>query len=206
MQQPESPTRPLPWLRFAVVGLLVVLDLWSKAGVFAWLETRPEGFDVDHHGHGRVPLLGDWLAAMKSLNPGMAFGLFGDSQTVLVIGRVIAVSVLGVMLWRAERVRSLAGTALVLVLAGALGNLYDNLFLGSVGGWLSGTDELSFGAVRDWIDVYFGIWDCHFPTFNVADSCISVGAVLLFLFWGRDADSEPAAEAAQEPEEPGATA
>jgi lipoprotein signal peptidase len=33
--------------------------------------------------------------------------------------------------------------------------------------------------VRDFIDVYFARWDWHFPTFNVADACISVGAVLL---------------------------
>ena len=38
-----------------------------------------------------------------------------------------------------------------------------------------------FKPVRDFIDVYFTGWDWHFPTFNVADSCISVGAVLLLL-------------------------
>jgi signal peptidase II len=63
--------------------------------------------------------------------------------------------------------------ALVLVLAGAVGNLYDNLFLAREGE--------TFGQVRDFVDVYFTAWDWHFPTFNVADSCISVGAVLLFV-------------------------
>ena len=195
MQTTSAPSRPLPWARFVIVALLVVLDLWSKAGVFAWLESGPEALDVDSHGHLRVPLLGEWFAAMRSLNHGMAFGLFGDSQAILVVGRVIAVTVLSVLLWRVERIRSLSGAALVLVLAGALGNLYDNLFLGTVGGWLQGSEDLSFGAVRDWIDVYFGIWDWHFPTFNVADSCISVGAVLLFLFWGRGEgeDAQPPA-------------
>ena len=187
---PTGSGRSLPWARFVVVALLVVLDLWSKDAVFAWLDAGPEGVTYDGHGHMRVPLLGDWLAAMRSLNHGMAFGLFGDSQTILVIGRVIAVGVLSFLLWRVPRVASAAGVALVLVLAGALGNLYDNLFLGTVGGWLEGQEDLSFGAVRDWIDVYFGVWDWHFPTFNVADSCISVGAVLLFLFWGREGDAE----------------
>jgi signal peptidase II len=49
--------------------------------------------------------------------------------------------------------------------------------------------------VRDFIDVYFASWDWHFPTFNVADSCITVGAALLLLS-GLFSRSEPAAEAA----------
>jgi signal peptidase II len=66
-----------------------------------------------------------------------------------------------------------------------MGNLYDNLFMPS--------GELPFGQVRDFIDVYFRVWDWHFPTFNVADSCISVGAVLLFLSsWSKDPATPPA--------------
>ena len=44
--------------------------------------------------------------------------------------------------------------------------------------------------MRDFIDVYFSRWDWHFPTFNVADSCITVGAVLLFVssFFGNPDD------------------
>ena len=165
---------------------LVALDLWSKHAVFQHIDAHPELLERDAHGHDRWHIFGGWFTFMKSLNPGMAFGLFGDKQTVLVVGRVIAVSVLSVMLWRFHRVAKPAGWALVLVLAGALGNLYDNLFLGTVGGWLSGDAELSFGKVRDFIDVYFGIWDYHFATFNVADACISVGAVLLLFFWGKE--------------------
>lgn len=186
-------------MRFLIVALLVALDLWSKAGVFAYLSQHPASAVVDDHGHERVALLGNWLAIMRSLNPGMAFGLFGDAQTVLVIGRLIAVAVLGWMLWKHERIRSASGAALVLVLAGALGNLYDNLFMGDVKEWLSGDAPLAFGRVRDFIDVYFGVWDYHFATFNIADSCITVGAVLLLLFWGRDERAAKAAERAGGP-------
>ncbi len=183
----ETPAqRRVPIVRFLIVIALVALDLWSKHGVFAFLDGYPDEMVRDAHGHDRVTVLGNWLAVMKSLNPGMAFGLFGDKQTILVIGRVIAVTVLGVMLWRLPAIKSAAGVALVLVLAGALGNLYDNLFMGTVGEWMSGDAELSFGKVRDFIDVYFGVWDWHFATFNVADACISVGAVLLLFFWGRE--------------------
>lgn len=184
-----------PLVRFLIVAALVALDLWSKGAVFAHLQSDAVELTRDHHGHDRLLLAGEWFAFMKVLNPGMAFGLFGDQQAILVIGRLIAVAVLSVMLWRFRRIASLAGTALVLVLAGALGNLYDNLFLGNVGGWLGGEGELAFGKVRDFIDVYFGVWDWHFATFNVADACISVGAILLLLFWGKDED-EPASKTA----------
>ena len=61
-----------------------------------------------------------------------------------------------------------------------------------------------FGPVRDFIDVYFYGWDWHFPTFNLADSCITVGAILLLgtgLFSPRERKvSEAAAADAPAPE------
>ncbi len=47
---------------------------------------------------------------------------------------------------------------------------------------------MPFGPVRDFIDVYFSYWDWHFPTFNVADSAISVGALVL-IFGPHDSES-----------------
>jgi len=169
-----APAR-LPWARFVVVALLVLLDLWTKQAVFAWLGGDVEGVRYDDHGHLRYGLAGEWLAFMLSYNPGAAFGQLGDVPHLLVGGRVLAVLVLAWLLFRAERHRGALLAALVLVLAGALGNLYDNLFLDVDG------DSHPFGLVRDFIDVYFTRWDYHFPTFNVADSCITVGAVLLLV-------------------------
>ncbi|HKX46747.1 MAG TPA: signal peptidase II, partial [Planctomycetota bacterium] len=91
-----------------------------------------------------------------------------------VAGRGIAVLVLAWLVARARPGQALVNAALVLVLAGAAGNLWDNLFQAREAGQ-------AFGAVRDFISVYFAAWDYHFPTFNVADSCITVGAVLLLV-------------------------
>lgn len=204
MESAETELTPssLPWVRFVLVGLFVALDLWSKAGVFAWLDTRPESLAIDAHGHARVALFGEWFAFMKSWNSGMAFGLFAEHQVILVIGRLIAVTVLAVLLWRVPKRSIFACAALVLVLAGALGNLYDNLFLGNLRQWMGEDVKLKLGEVRDFIDVYFGVWDYHFPTFNVADSCICVGAVLLFLFWGKDEPkADPLAATSETPED-----
>ncbi len=189
--EPQPPGEERPGarallLRFGVAALLVVADLWSKAYVFAWMGSGPEGLVRDAHGHLRFPLVGDWFAWMLSRNPGAAFGGFASVPRLLVGGRILAVLFLVWLLLRTPPGRRTFGAALVLVLGGALGNLWDNLFEPRPPG-------RPFGEVRDFIDVYFRFdwtvpllgrrWevDWHFPTFNVADSCITVGAILLLL-------------------------
>jgi lipoprotein signal peptidase len=182
--------RRLPWLRFAAVAAVVALDLWSKQAVFAWLPPPPPPDLVrDAHGHARLPLLGEWLALMTSENPGAAFGRFGGWPRTLVLGRIGAVLFLLVALWRAKRAHPLLLVGIVLVLAGAVGNLYDNLFR-------EAPEGRPFGLVRDFIDVYFRVWDWHFPTFNVADASITVGAVAFLLhgFLARDGDQAGAGD------------
>ncbi|MBK7644204.1 MAG: signal peptidase II [Planctomycetes bacterium] len=164
--------------RFAWVALLVAADLWSKSAVFAWLQ--PLEGQLPRHACGlfgcrTYPLLGDWFSFRLSRNPGAAFGKFGDMPYLLIGGRIAASLFVAWLILRSSPRRPWVSMAFTLILAGALGNLYDNLFLAEAG---SGHP---FGLVRDFIDVYFGVWDWHFPTFNVADSCISVGATILVL-------------------------
>lgn len=185
----ESASARARLLRFSVVIALVILDLWSKAGIFAAFEGATNLIH-DSHGHPRMHVLGEdveWFTFMRSENAGAAFGKFASMPHLLVGGRVVAVIFLSVLLFRAPKGRGLFVTALVLVLAGALGNLYDNLFL-------TATDGHPYGKVRDFIDVYFAYWDEHFPTFNVADSCISVGAVILLLTGLKGEPEEQASE------------
>jgi len=185
-----SPARRLPWLRFLVVMLLVALDLWTKQWVFAWFGEGPDGLTAcECHTHPRYPVLGDWLGLRTTTNTGAAWGALKGFPRLLVFGRVIAVVLLAVFLARTDGSRRVFLAALVLVLAGALGNLYDNLVLAPEPGQ-------PFGAVRDFIDLYFRGFDYHFPTFNVADSCISVGAVLLLLSMGRGESGEEEAPGA----------
>lgn len=213
-----------------VLGL-VLLDLVTKGVVFAWIGDLDAAGELvrDHDGHRRFPLLGtEWLAFMLSTNSGAAFGQLGDIPHFLVALRIVCVFLLGTWLVAMEGGGRASGVALTLVLAGAAGNLYDNLCLGDSSGamaahiavflgfgalWCLGGKRVrwgavitlvlvalvlewtdfgpTYGAVRDFIDVYTPQWrktlpwGSHFPTFNVADSCISVGAVLLILTgWG----------------------
>lgn len=183
--------------RLLVAGALIGADLWSKAAVFAWLSPRPEGVGrYDRHGHWRHEIFGDWFAFYLTTNPGMAWGL-RLPPWLLVGGRCVAVLFLAWLVISTPRERRVLAASLTLIFAGATGNLYDNLFLPPFEG-------AQFGEVRDFIDVYFSAWDWHFPTFNVADACISVGALLLlassFLSSERPADaSAPQANSAADP-------
>lgn len=168
--------------RLLPAAAVIAADLWSKSFIFGWLAdgTAP-GLVRDSCGHLRYPVSGDWLAWMLSTNRGMAFSLLEQHPFWLVGGRVLAVVGLSLYLLISRAAVGLYGLALSLVLGGALGNLYDNLALPKPEGH-------PFGEVRDFIDVCwrsvgdFGPFhNGHFPTFNVADSSITVGAVLLFL-------------------------
>jgi signal peptidase II len=162
-------------LRLATVVALLAADLWSKSAVFAWLGSQPGILVRDSHGHPRYEIAGDWLAFMLVWNPGMAWGFDKLPPWLLVGGRCAAVVFLLWLVIRTPAARRALTVALVLILAGAAGNLYDNLFEPPR------VEGATFGEVRDFIDVYFPWWDYHFPTFNIADACISVGAAVLIL-------------------------
>ena len=102
-------------------------------------------------------------------NTGAAFSLFADStspfRTMLLIAfSVAALAVVSVLLWKDRSVFHLGTLALSLILGGAVGNLWDRMF---------------DGKVTDFLDFYIGVH--HWPPFNVADSAIVVGALLLFM-------------------------
>jgi len=174
-----EPHRSRAWIvgGFALVLLLVLLDQWSK-GLYAWVEGGHAEMARDcHPGHSRHLLAGEWLSLMTSCNSGAAFGRFDAFPRILVGGRVLAVVVLSIWLLRIDTRQRGVLSAMVLVLAGALGNVIDNLWTGC------GSGGAPHG-VRDFVNVWFEPllgWDYHFPSFNVADSCISVGAVLWIL-------------------------
>ena len=112
-------------------------------------------------------------------NTGAAFSFLGTEggwQRWLFV--VIAVAVSAGLLWWLRQLSprdTWLAAALALVLGGALGNVLDRIVL---------------GYVVDFIDVYYGQW--HWPAFNVADSAITIGAVLLLFdaFWGRRRESD----------------
>jgi len=103
-------------------------------------------------------------------NPGAAFSMLAEAppmvRAVLLVGvSVLVMGIVGVMLWRLPKnAGALISTSLALVFGGALGNLWDRVFRGSV---------------TDFLQVFIGSYE--FPAFNVADSAITIGATLLVL-------------------------
>ena len=102
-------------------------------------------------------------------NTGAAFSLFADSTsplrtTLLIVFSVAALAVISFLLWKDRGFFHSGTLALSLILGGAIGNLWD---------------RMADGKVTDFLDFYIGIH--HWPPFNVADSAIVVGALLLFL-------------------------
>jgi signal peptidase II len=99
-------------------------------------------------------------------NPGISFGLFdiGSPLNALVLSvlALLIVAILLVWLYRSDRL--LIGTGIGLISGGAIGNVID---------------RVRFGAVADFLD--FHVAGYHWPAFNVADSMITIGAVMIVL-------------------------
>ena len=145
--------RPWPW--FAIAAGIVVLDQATKFFILGALAHRQ-----------RVEIT-PFFNLVLAFNKGAAFSFLADApgwQTWLFAGfAVIAAVVVSYLILRNSN-RILFCTGLTLVLGGALGNLID---------------RLRFGYVVDFLDFHALGW--HWPAFNVADSAITVGAILLIL-------------------------
>ena len=174
------------WLPIAP---LVALDLWSKSAVFEFLKAggkfnpmaRHEVFDTAFVRFQFV----NWH------NPGTVWGLFQEFNQPLRYVRLLAIAIIFWFVYKTPRTSRVTIAALGLIMAGALGNLYDNFL--HVADW-----ERDLGAVRDFLffSDFFGLESWDFPAFNVADSCITVGAVALFvILWSTD---KPAAASASD--------
>jgi signal peptidase II len=141
-----------------IVVVVVVLDQLTKA----WVQ-RSIGV------HESRSIVDGFLSLTHGRNPGIAFGVLSEGSLpfqalALTLLGLVAVVALSVYALRVPRVHRLRLVALSLVIGGAVGNLID---------------RIRYGSVVDFIHVY---WRTHeWPDFNVADSAISVGVMLLVL-------------------------
>jgi signal peptidase II len=152
----ENRTRYMRKYHILIAASVVVLDRFTK-----WLVaqniTLSDYKDV-------VPGL---FRLTHVQNQGAAFGLFSDSPSewkvaMLILFSVAALAVVSALLWKNGNAMNATAIALSLVFGGALGNLWDRVVS---------------GKVIDFLDFYVG--SHHWPAFNIADSAIVVGALLL---------------------------
>ncbi len=146
-------------LRWLILTLITVfLDRLSKAVVEA---KTVEGW--------RHELIHNFIYLVHSKNPGIAFSIFADSRSdwvryALMTCSLVVIAILAWYLVAAKGVSSRSAAGLALLLGGATGNL---------------TDRILHGAVTDFFEVLFGSY--RYPAFNVADSAITIGAILILL-------------------------
>ena len=150
----KSKRQTLFWLGLAVVVLVVdqVSKQWIVEQYSLGMSDRITGFFNLVHVH-------NYGAAFSFLNNEGGWQRWGFSVFAAVISLIIIVWIV-----RLSPQQRLEGCALALILGGALGNLYDRVAL---------------GYVIDFLDFHWSGW--HFPAFNVADSGITLGAILIIL-------------------------
>ncbi len=146
----------LPWLLLTAV--ILIADQITKYIALQNLQL-----------HESIPVIDGLLNWTLAYNEGAAFSFLADAggwqRWFFTILAIVVSAVLLVWLARTPRSDWQTALPLSLVLGGAIGNVID---------------RIRFGHVVDFIDVYQGT--SHFPAFNIADSAISVGAVILILF------------------------
>ena len=150
--------RRLPWL-LAISAFFLLADRLTKI----WVGKHIAFGDA-------IPVIPHFLRISHWTNEGAAFSLFADSASpntvrwALISFTLVAAFAVLIAMFRMGDRMNLTTIALALILAGALGNVHD---------------RIAYGSVIDFIEVH--IFSYHWPDFNVADSCIVVGACLLML-------------------------
>ena len=144
----------LKWLALSL--LAVVLDQVSKWAIDSSMQL-----------YQSIPLV-PYFNLTYLRNTGAAFSFLSEAggwQRWFFAGLAIVISaVIGVWLARLKEHETVLAVALSLVLGGAIGNLID---------------RLAYGYVIDFLDVYYQTWHC--PAFNIADSAITLGVILMLL-------------------------
>ena len=134
--------------------------------IFCLILDQVSKYLIWNHLKGYFEIL-PFLGITKVSNKGFVFGLFQHSEGILktISYYGIPLLIIGLLFWTLFKVRdTLSGLGLALILGGGMGNLLDRFLLGSV---------------RDFIDFHIGDW--HYPAFNVADICVSLGILLLLV-------------------------
>lgn len=140
---------------FVVSIISIIIDQITKAAV------------LSHLADGKYLSLSPFAGIVLVWNKGISFGMFNNDTSNLVV-IFIAISVIMVSVlsyWMVVSKDKPTTYSLALIIGGALGNIID---------------RIRFGAVVDFIDLYVSKY--HWPAFNIADSCITIGAcIMLFI-------------------------
>lgn len=170
--QNQHPLRAM-WVLLLVV---IVLDQLTKFLVASSMDL-----------YESIPIFGNFLRLTYIRNPGGAFGLRWGHVAVYYIAAGIVIVWIMWHIWREGHTRRLSMWALTLILAGALGNLIDRVLQGEVVDFVDCEFfDLAVPAFDIGILHHPGLQLDRWPTFNVADSAVTVGVIALLISLFRD--------------------
>jgi len=157
-----SPPR-FVWLGAMMAVIAIIADQLVKNWLLLGPMKEPQVFELT-----------SFFNVVSAWNKGVSFSLLWMPSAFgpWILSAVAVLISLGLAVWLTRVSQRLTALGIGLVIGGALGNVID---------------RIRFGAVFDFLDFYVGNW--HWPAFNVADSCITVGVVLLLwdgLFHGQE--------------------
>lgn len=170
-------------LLFTISIILILIDQVTKILIkgFTGLGVNIKGFDYGE----RIEVIGQYLQFTFVENPGMAFSIeFGGGKIFLSLFSIIASILLALYINKMENKPLGFQIAVLLIFAGATGNMIDRVFYGLIYDYSS----IFYGKVVDFILVdipdisFLGKNYDYFPVFNIADSCVSIGIVLLLFY------------------------
>jgi signal peptidase II len=158
-------------LTLAWVGFIVVADQVTKFWVDRWMPL-----------HHSIPIIDGLFNLTYIRNTGAAFGIFAGSAAAfrlpfLILFSLVAVGFVLSMLRRLPPDQTGLISALAFIIGGALGNLIDRLL---------------YGEVIDFLDFYWGNY--HWPAFNVADSFITIGVLIIAFYLIKAKGEDPFAK------------
>ena len=170
-------------LMWPIIAAVALCDQATKWVMLSFLGRYP-----DPHGY---PVIPDLFFFRLKTNTGVAFSMFEQHPEILTIVTTGAILIIGSWAWSIPREDRMGRTAFAMILGGALGNLIDRYLRGHVIDFL---DFVFPGFLGRLHARFFG--SDHFATFNLADSAIFLGMVLLLLGLLTHRHPAPADEAA----------
>lgn len=147
-------TNPQLFFNGIIIALtIIILDLYLKKLIFEILDNKP----------GQIIVMTNFLNMVKVYNTGVSFGMLSNLSNGIVILSIMTISITIIFIIWLTRINSKhMSIALGFIIGGAVGNI---------------TDRIMNGAVADFID--FHVMGYHWPAFNLADSVITIGAIIL---------------------------
>jgi signal peptidase II len=143
---------------FLVSNALIIIDQYTK-------------FLVNTHIpiYKSIMVIEDFFHLTHVRNPGVAFGLFADQDSeykalVFILISTVAIIAILVIYHQTPDDKIMVRSGLIMIFSGAIGNLIDRIV---------------YKEVVDFVDIFFGTY--HWPAFNFADACITIGVAMMIL-------------------------